>query len=87
MRQQWAETRDRIGALASLAQGLRAWLVEEADALREIDAHTSAAEQTMMRARSMGDEARVAVMATVTVTARDDGVPGTIAEGEAHLGR
>lgn len=86
MRQQWAETRDRIGALASLAQGLLAWLVEEADALREIDAHTSAAEQTMMRARSMGDEARVAVMATVTVTARDDGVPGTIAEGELTLG-
>lgn len=85
VRQQWTETRDRIGVLVSLAQGLHARLVEEADAVREIGAQTRAAQQTMMRARDLGEEARVAVMATLNGPSGDDGVPRTVAEGDISL--
>lgn len=85
VQQQSAETRDRIGALASLAQGLRARLAEEADALRDIDAQTHAAQQAMTRARVMGDEARAAVMAMLSARSADDAAPPAVAGDDITL--
>lgn len=85
VQQQSAETRDRIGALASLAQGLRARLAEEADALRDIDAQTHAAQQAMTRARDLGDEARAAVMAMLSVPSADDAAPPAVAGDDITL--
>lgn len=86
VRQQWAETRDRIGALLSLVYSLRARLLEEADALRDIDAHTRAAQQAMTRARDLGDQARAAMMAMLKASSADDAAPAASAGDEITLG-
>ncbi|MGQ9448459.1 transducer protein car [Xanthomonas citri] len=85
VQQQSAETHDRIGALASLAQGLRARLAEEADALRDIDARTRAAQQTMTRARDLGDKARAAMMAMLSAPSADDAAPPAVAGDDITL--
>lgn len=85
VQQQSAESHDRIGALASLAQGLRARLAEEADALRAIDARTRAAQQAMMRARDLGDKARAAMMAMLSAPSTGDAAPPAVAGDDITL--
>ncbi|WP_134980600.1 transducer protein car [Xanthomonas axonopodis] len=85
IQQQSAETRDRIGALVSLAHGVRARLAEEADALGDIDAQTRAARQTMTRAHDLGEEARAAMLAMLSARSGDDAAPAADAGDDITL--
>ncbi|MCL1549757.1 transducer protein car [Xanthomonas nasturtii] len=85
VQQQSAETRDRIGALVSLAHGVRARLAEEADALGDIDALTRAARQTMTRAHDLGEKARAAMLAMLSARYGDDAAPAADAGDDITL--